>query len=643
VSYASPYGAAPSPEPTSGYKSPYGAPADDKKQAGYKSPYGPPAAEKKQGGYKSPYADTLGKKVELAPPLTETNKAIGGAFELIQRPVEAAFAKVTRGKGYWDVLQHGEPPAQFNADRNQVYGALSKGNRNVFTGKPEPFNNPVAEAVVETAVNPLSYLNVGTGGRSIVSHATEAAERHGLPAVVKAGEHLPQAVTKPVAKAHDFLGVHSQAKRELAAEHGSAWLPEYARLRAKGMNLPHGEPIEDTQFQPARKNGKPVYGPGPAGGPPVQKGAYVPNPDADKLKTMKASAPYMGSNNPLQKGLQGASDFTTAGMFALPFNHMANISGLGLLADPAAVAKAFGRGTVQNVKKAGLGAFGAPESAAELEARHTGPRVSGAVGRHPETGTTDVASHMRPNPLDTLLTKAAEGLERGGIPGKIAASIPKAVRGLFRWSSDTLWKFDDEVKAQRWEHLVDGGMDPFVAGTRVGGELVDYESKSPLAKSIRPIAPFSTWRTKAPLAMGRNVVENPGRAAFLSSLAPAMFGGQQGTDAETGKPFVSSLPGSELSQALADPWDYAVRSTGPIPRLIQDAYNYDYSKHAPNPRTRKQGRTLATYGKEPLEFAENEFPLASTLLQYTKHGMFRKGKDMTPQEMLLSLIRARSK
>jgi hypothetical protein len=606
VSYTSPYGSAPSPEPTGGYKSPYGSAPQADKQSTYASPYG--------------------KKIDLKEPvIPAAGKALSGAFELMNRPAEAAWAKLSGRAGYWDTMKKGSSPDQEERDR---YAASDPFMRKV---NEMPYVGPVAKALEDTGVNPLSALGITKGGRSLMSHATEAAERHGLPAAVEAGAHLPAPVAGAAAKVHDFMGVHSQAKRELAAEHGPQWLDEYARLRAKGMNLPYGEKIEDTQFQPALRNGKPVYGPGPAGGPPVQKGAHVPNPDADMLKTMKGT--WTGSKIPGADAAGKASDFFTAGLFMSPFGHMANISGLGALADPAAVAKAIGKGTVDNAKRL----VGKGETEEAFQSRMGPAKIGGAVGQHPEA-------------RDSIGFKAAEDFlsSKGGAAGKALSLVPKALGGLYRASAHTLWRFDDEVKAQRWDHLVDGGMDPFVAGTRVGGELVDYENKSPVGRMLKTtIAPFATWRTKMPLAMGRNIVENPGRAAFMSSLAPAAMGGKQGTDpANNGKPFSSSLPGSELNEILDYPKGtakYGMGFAGVVPRLGLDAIGAVEGIGDPNKRRQKQLRTQGTYGKEPFEYLINELPVANLVLQNTKYGMFNHGRQPTLQEMVLNLIRARSK
>lgn len=380
---------------------------------------------------------------------------------------------------------------------------------------------------------------------------------------------------------------------------------------------------------------------------------------------MKPSRSFTVGPKPIWDSLSAPSDLMTAGLFAIPFGHMANISTLGALTDPTAVAGALARGTVNNARGLGgainnatggkLGFLGTGgEDAAALAARHAPAQAGGAISSHAFEQTNRLTEGLDAgsNALDAL----ASGI-KGKLPGAggaIAAApvqalslIPKALSGLYKASGNVLWKFDDEVKAQRWQNLVDGGMDPQRAGLRVGGELVDYENKSPIAGAIRPIAPFATWRTKAPLAVGRNIIENPGKASAIQNQLPAVFGGDQGEDPESGKPYTSSLPPAELNTLLSDPAKYAQATVGAGPRLAGDLAGMLFSA---NKRTgsaqgddaaKRKFRTLFTYGKEPLEYALNHIPGWEQYLQYSGNGMFGTGAPPSLQNDALSNLLVR--
>lgn len=627
--------------------------------------------------------------------------------------------------------------------------------------------SPLGEAAEQVDLDPLSVLGLSVGGRSAIARGGEQLEKHLFPAVVKAGQVVDKAgpagkgITTTAAAAHDFLGVHSAAKRELARVYGPGWLDKYAEYRAKLMQTggdptpekfvvastgtvkpsaartalgPSGLPQSAVEFiSPSKSVPEPIYRASPMGtvkpkprpGRPVGKiprvdyaepedpenalqlfnaprqrqigpvvvprntglaqrrgglGAPLPQrpvvfvppdkvppeaiPRAASLPRgkMQGARPGIGPA-PIPKSggttfqperenrilemmrkppgigglelpgpLNTAQDIFTSGLFVQPLGHQANITALGALADPLATGRAIGRGVVDTAKQL----VGKGESEADIAARHSAAQRGGAISTH---------STERANPIVDLATMLTNAGDKYGIPGKIATAIPRAVRGLYKWSGDSLWKFDDEVKAQRFQTLTAGGMSPERAGLRVGGELVDYENKSPVGRALRPVAPFSTWRTKAPLAVARNVIENPGRAAAINRAVPAAFGGSQGTNPTSGKPYTSSLPLAELNELLTTPGKYALGSQGVVPRLGVDTIGYLESLSIPPGRGRSQEqrqkalRTQDTYGVEAPTFALNSSPIAGTVMDFTGGGMFQKGQQPDPLTDLLNLIR----
>jgi hypothetical protein len=143
-------------------------------------------------------------------------------------------------------------------------------------------------------------------------------------------------------------------------------------------------------------------------------------------------------------------------------------------------------------------------------------------------------------------------------------------------------------------------------------------------------------------------VENPGKTSALSNVVPAAMGGSQGQDADSGKPYISSLPGAEfngLTSGLKGAGKYALGTEGVVPKIGMDTVGWLESLGLPNtPRGRSEAkklRTQATYGKEAPEFLANELPLISQALQYGSGGMFNKGQAPSTINDLLSLLRVR--
>jgi hypothetical protein len=829
------------------YVSPY-APADSSsttpaKKTTYVSPYAPAVAPTPLPDTHKVRSPEAGVTLHPAVNTSANDAAISAQDAAITKPVSGAFSALQRVPDAWDAtLTGGNPGSVLTGSASDEDKAATAAKIDAALKRFPGGDNPTIRGAYHLGMNPLNLLDLPLGaaakGRSAAQLATDALEGHGFAAAVKGSDKLAgliqkapggKNVTDAVAKAHDLLGVHSAAKRELARLSGAKWLDRYADYRAQLMRFggqspeesleadlrkhlmevppdqraayeraltrggeglpfasqispkgktapppsvetgdpsqigfgldapkpsaapprvvaaprpkpktipevmdvpPHGPATINTNAFaiPASKPGRfaPQVGFGPKPKPkmtPAQAKAFyadaaakkaaatqpkfVTNPNRPDNSTLglgetgeqgslfskppetvapTTKKPLLGETGPLQTlrahsatadvakrlgglsdedrkifglmkdqytptGAKGSildyaslpSDLITGGMFVQPLGHMANISGLGAMTDPLAVAKALGTGTKDNANKL-LGAItrgkvGGGETEEAIAARHAGAQRGGAISTH---------KTERENPLDSGLSGASSVASKVPVVGKALSLVPKAVQGLYRASGDVLWKFDDEVKANRFQNLVDGGMEPNRAGLRVGGELVDYENKSPAARALRPIAPFSTWRTKAPLAVARNAVENPGKTSALSNIFPAAMGGSQGQDADSGKPYISSLPGAEFNGAtsgLKGAGKYALGTEGTVPKIGMDTVGWLESLGLPNtPRGRaeaKKLRTQATYGKEAPEFLANELPILSQALQYGSGGMFNKGQAPSTINDLLSLLRVR--
>lgn len=643
---------------------------------------------------RKPMFDTSGLDARIQGQIDAQNNAAGTTTSAVGRALSYPQAAVS------SALTRGMPNAAadpMDALRHRISPQLAELYDRPAKPGMEWINHAgkgLIDAGIQMGTDPLTYLGVAPGGRSLIARGGEALEQHLFPAVVKAGGAIDKAgpvgkaVTSTVAAAHDFLGVQSAAKRELARLHGSAWLDKYADYRARLMQM-GGKPDPALEAQAVVEAKAPPSGPVPnimpkkklgpsdfimdpkTGQPVLKSQASVPlgpatvgagarggvdratarvGRQAPKLGAIPAEKPEPKFSDEDQRifdlmahpgGVGGlklpgplntAQDIFTSGLFVQPLGHQANITALGALADPLATGRAIARGVGDTAKQL----VGKGESEASIAARHEAAKRGGAISSH---------ATERSNPIVDMATAAIDGGKKYGVAGAIATAIPRAVRGLYKWSGDSLWKFDDEVKAQRFDSLVKGGLEPARAGLRVGGELVDYENKSPVGRALRPVAPFSTWRTKAPLAVARNVIENPGRAAAINRAAPAAFGGSQGNDPVTGKPYTSSLPMAELNELLTNPGKYALGSQGVVPRLAVDAGGALFGTQVKpgrgnaQERERKHLRTIDTYGQEPGTFALNSSPLVDNALDLTGGGMFQKGQRPTTLTDLLNLIR----
>lgn len=398
---------------------------------------------------------------------------------------------------------------------------------------------------------------------------------------------------------------------------------------------------------------------GPAGAAPVSRPSVL-GPDPAKVSEMaKNVAGRMGAlapedqrildmiNKPGWQPWQVShaanipSDVLKGAMFYQPFGHGGNVFAHGMAVDPGATLKALGIGAVNTVRQLpGTGTkilkslgvekelpnvFGAPETAEARAARFSPSQEAGGLSTH---------SDEIVNPLSQGL--GAAGDVAGKIPGragKVAKTVASIPGALYNASSDALWGFENEVRHQRVQSLVASGMSPERAGLKVASEMVDYNAKSPFAKSVAPVVPFNVWRTQNPGVTARNALENPARTQFYSSLFPGWYGGTEPGD--DGQNYTTSHPGSELNQALTKPGEYAAGSVGSAARVAGDVAGYLNTLKSHNAETQKKARTQFTYGKEVPEFVLNQlFPW----LQYTGSGMFNRGEAPSAADSVKNAI-----
>ena len=293
---------------------------------------------------------------------------------------------------------------------------------------------------------------------------------------------------------------------------------------------------------------------------------------------------------------KGAIDVPKIGLFALPFRHSLNIATLQALADPGALPGTLGRyaylmtiGTGSKRLSRLAGKAGATKVSRFLDPAAAAARKTKALGKAAEYGLTGSPSVDR---------RAASGW-LGKIPG---------IGDIYKASNHMLWTFDDAAKATRFNRLLrryrTEGMDESHAAIRAadqtGAELIDYSNNSPLTEALRYIAPFATYRSKAPLAVVGSMLRHPERTLTAGRLSPELVGDvQQAMPDAQGKPRVgkSYLPLAETLRGIENPLEFA-RSTAGYPLSMAASLIGKGVEHAAGVSAPDIAYFM-TYGKDP--------------------------------------------
>lgn len=296
---------------------------------------------------------------------------------------------------------------------------------------------------------------------------------------------------------------------------------------------------------------------------------------------------------------RGAIDLPKQGLFALPFRHMANIATLSFLADPS-LANVLGT----------TSRFAKLMTTKDPEAR---AKIFGQAGKYGVTGTPSID-------------------RQAGWVGRIPV-----IGDIYKASNHTLWAFDDAAKATRFDRLLKKyqgqGMDEahaaYRAASETGSELIDYSNRSPLTQTLAYVAPFATYRSKAPGAVLRTAIRHPERINRATQLSPELTGGeQQAAPGPNGENMVgkSYLPLAEVMRGIKNPGEYARSSLGyPL------AMGFSGVGGLAERLTGREDPKLAfaaTYGKAPdLRYLANatlgSFPGGSTALDKLGLGEFK--------------------
>lgn len=150
---------------------------------------------------------------------------------------------------------------------------------------------------------------------------------------------------------------------------------------------------------------------------------------------------------------------------------------------------------------------------------------------------------------------APKALQEKHLFGPFAGRGTGPLGAWTKLNNQLVWAVDEAAKQTYAKYLMKSGE---AEGLRAGGlasaRLVDYAHVPPIAKALKAVAPFGTFRGSIPGAVVGGIARNPARAAFLNrATGGTMYGGQpasgeqgvrfQGPTAEVGRMFAIHEPG----------------------------------------------------------------------------------------------------
>ena len=301
-------------------------------------------------------------------------------------------------------------------------------------------------------------------------------------------------------------------------------------------------------------------------------------------------------------------DLPKQALFMLPGRHMGNISFLQALHYPEALPD-----TVRNFAATARGASTPSVDAA---------RATGLAGAASVDRNSRFADILSKTPLALRIGAGATagglgGYESDGPEGGILGALLGGVAGgkapdLYRTSSRLLWAYDDAAKAAALKSAmpkyVRSGMSQSeardVAAKEVGDRLVRYDQRSDFTKAAGGFAPFATWRTKLPGAIGRALIEHPERVNMASRAFPASTGSLVDpgnmTDEKGRKLGVGSYnPLTDTLKLADDPNSYARATLSfPIQSLLSQLGVGDRDAFS----GKKRYDNFMSYGKKPWQY-----------------------------------------
>jgi hypothetical protein len=367
-------------------------------------------------------------------------------------------------------------------------------------------------------------------------------------------------------------------------------------------------------------------------------GTPIPDPVLEGFQKAVLPEHLQPPQKPLIDAMRTGQDIDKTAMFSTPTRHMMNVGNLAAMADPASIPGGLARYAKTALMK--------PEARSDFFKKQIAHgavqigQIEGDRGSRFAQLLTDTGQHLQNKAtaygrrgVDAAIGKTAVGL--AGKAMKLGGSYFKAV-------GDQLWKFDDALKASQFDRLVKQGMTPDRAGLEVNASMVDYNTASPLADSLRAWAPFITWRSKFPLAVGRSMLRNPGNVNMLARAFPQAAGENVQSN---GQDYTSNLPLADVMnmlkpadvgkfRALKGPMDY-LRGTMGTPMRAGLNAGLDALMSGPlrsDATGRKKLEDWFTYGQPTSKYAQSQIPIyGQTIQPLLGQGLF----GGTPMENLI--------
>lgn len=449
-------------------------------------------------------------------------KGLSGLGDILSRPSMGVEAALSRGPSAGlKAFMHSEDTLQQQADRDAIKKRL--GLKETIDKLP-PTVRGIADALIDTGLDPTTYI----GGLGLLEKGVKTASPHLAAALAKGaskgasasalydvGTHSGEAVRAvygrlPAAKAQALINNLEMVRREhlnklrglRGPQGGALKIPTNAELEKKALS---GVGLTAKEKAAA-------FGP-----------VHLYFAGQEKTVAGAGSKALRALANPLKT----AANVTNIPYFFMPFRHMGNITALAALADPA--------GTVETVARKIGAAF--PSVKAANEALVHEAQRKGLTSFAPERSLPGLS-----------------GASLAKIPG-VGKPIGKALHGMYSWSQQTLWEYDDLARSVLIKRAIAKGMKPADAAHRVNRALVDYGTRSPAVQSLYNVAPFATFRSGIPGAVARSVLQHPERAQIADRLTGGEFTG--GTQEGGSRAY---LPPADVGRGVGDP-DAYLRST----------------------------------------------------------------------------------
>ncbi len=259
-------------------------------------------------------------------------------------------------------------------------------------------------------------------------------------------------------------------------------------------------------------------------------------------------------------------------------------------------------------KSEGIGAAGEALGRGQQLAR-MGPRERYDSLRDAIEGGVVTPFEDRKNPIADSLAKLPV----------IGGPVGAATKGLNKLT----WAIDDAAKQAVLKRKIARGMDPDAAAAETMREMVDYGHRSKATEALSNIAPFATFRSRIPAAIGSSLKRNPQRFLATDRATQGLSTNgevQIGTNPDGNpKKLAISTPTSDVLGGIDQPQKYARAMTAdPLKALLTGIFHAGAPQQKYDPFTRDfKSKTMEdyfTYGQPLLPHRDQDGRMRSGFL-----------------------------